>query len=313
LSRSLREDWGFPNPATPPGSSAYYSLRFSASPLRDPLAALHGWRHQVRAVLGVSDPGVAAAKLAWWRDELKRGFAGHPSHPLGKRLAATLAAADLPPKPFLDIAWSAESVLARHRPRDFAGLAACAEQDLGALFELVLRLDSRLGGGQGGDQGGDPHQARVALVRRLGAYASLVYWIRDCGLLLRQGHPGPFPAERLAELGLTPLDLYGPKGRHLLPRLLAGLADEARGLRGGESELRGLPRTLRIRLRILDRLLAELAASGFDLADRRLALTPLRKLTIAWREGRRPAGDPEMPPGPTVPQAAPRAAPRAAP
>jgi phytoene synthase len=45
--------------------------------------------------------------------------------------------------------------------------------------------------------------------------------------------------------------------------------------------------TLRIRLRLADLLLAELDAGGFEVADRRVSLTPIRKLWHAWRESRR--------------------------
>jgi phytoene synthase len=274
------QDWGFPNPATPPGSSAYYSLRLAPADLRDDLAALHGWRHQVRAVLDqVSDPGVAAAKLGWWREELQRVFSGAPTHPLGRRLAPLVGRLGSGPKPFLDIAWSTEAVLTRHWPKDIGELGACASQDLGALFELVLRLQSEDGGG--------PDPRRIARVRRLGAYGSLVYQIRDSGWLLRRGRLGFIPADRLGSLGLTPEHLGQPAGRHQLPRLLGELAQEARGLRGDNDDLADLPLTLRIHVRILDLLLAELAAAGFDLADRRVGLTPIRKLWHAWRESRR--------------------------
>jgi phytoene synthase len=42
-----------------------------------------------------------------------------------------------------------------------------------------------------------------------------------------------------------------------------------------------------VRASILSVLLEELERSGFDLADQRVGLTPLRKLWIAWRESRR--------------------------
>lgn len=273
-------DWGFPNPATPPGSSAYYSLRLAPADLRDDLAALHGWRHQVRAVLDqVSDAGVARAKLGWWREELQRVFSGAPTHPLGRRLAPLVGRLGSGPKPFLDIAWSTEAVLTRHWPKDIEELGACASQDLGALFELLLRLQSENEGRA------DPRQ--IARARRLGAYASLVYQIRDSGWLLRRGRLGFIPADRVGTLGLAPEHLGQPAGRHHLPRLLGELAQEARRLRGDPDDLQDLPLTLRIQVRILDLLLAELAAVEFDLADRRVGLTPIRKLWHAWRESRR--------------------------
>jgi phytoene synthase len=272
------KDWGFPNPATPPGSSAYYSLRFAPADLRDDLAALHGWRHQLRGILDqVSDPGVATAKLAWWREELQRIFAGAPTHPLGQRLAPLTARLGANPKPFLDLAWSTEAVLTHHWPKDLAELRACAGQDLGALFELVLRLQS---------PGGAVDPTQVARVRSLGAYGSLVYQIRDSGWLLRRYGLGFIPADRLRSLGLGPGDLGQAKGRHQVPRLLGEIATEARHIRGDADDLTGLPVTVRIRVRLLDLLLAELDGLGFDLLERRVGLTPLRKLWHAWRESR---------------------------
>lgn len=274
----MRDDWGFPNAATPPGSSSYYSLRLAPPACRNDLAALHGWRHQVRACLDqVSDPGVAQAKLQWWREELGRIFAGTPTHPLGRRLASLVARHGLPPKPFLDLAWATEAALTRHWPRDLPELHACAAQDLGALFELCLRVLSPA----------ELAAEETPRARRLGAYASLVYQIRDSGWLLRQGRLGFIPGDRLRDRGLTPEGLASPAGRHHLPQLLAGLADDARRLREDEADLGGLPVTLRIRIRTLDRLLWELEASGFDLTDQRIGLTPVRKLWQAWRESRR--------------------------
>jgi len=273
------QDWGFPSPATPPGSSAYYSLRLAPADLRDDLAALYGWRHQLRSILDqVSDPGVAAAKLAWWRDELQRIFAGAPTHPLGLRLAPLIGRLGANPKPFLDMAWSTDAVLTHHRPKDLAELRACAGQDLGALFELVLRLQSP-------DGGVDP--TRVARVRQLGTYASLVYQIRDSGWLLRRYGLSIIPTDRLRSLGLGAGDLRQPTGRHQVPRLLCEIAAEARRMRGDADDLTDIPLTVRIHVRLLDLLLAELDALGFDLLERRVGLTPLRKLWHAWRESRR--------------------------
>ena len=274
----MRGDWGFPNAATPPGSSSYYSLRLAPPKLRDDLAAIHGWRHQVRSCLDqVSDPGVAAAKLQWWRDELGRTFAGAPTHPLGQRLAPLVNRLRLPAKPFLDLAWSTEAVLTSHWPRDIQELSACAAQDLGALFELILRVQTAT----------EPDPGQNARARRLGAYGTLVYQIRDSGWLLRRGRLGFIPGDRLRTQGLTPEGLASPAGRHRLPCLLAEIAQDARRLREDGNDLRGLPAAVRSRVRTLDRLLGELEAVGFDLADRRIGLTPVRKLWIAWTESRR--------------------------
>ena len=270
-------DWGFPNPATPPGSSTYYSLRLAPANRRDGLAALYGWRYQLQAVLDqVTDTAVAVAKLRWWQDELARTVAGSGSHPLSRQLGPVIDQRGLPLEPFLAMTRGAAAIIERRQPRDPDALTAAAAQDLGALFELLTRT--------AGDQG----LAQIDRARRLGAYTTLVYQIRDCGRLLRRGRCEFISTQQLDALGLNPADLAQPTQRHHLPAILSALADHARRLRGERREPDGLSMPIRIRVRLADLLLDELAAGAFDLADQRIALTPLRKLWHAWRESRQP-------------------------
>ena len=82
----MRNEWLFPNRATPPGSSAYYSVRFAPLRLRHDLAAVLAWRHEVRAILEeVSDPGVARLKLNWWIEEMERTGIVGPAETNGNR------------------------------------------------------------------------------------------------------------------------------------------------------------------------------------------------------------------------------------
>jgi len=270
-------EWRFPNRATPPGSSAYYSVRLAPAGLRDDLAAVLAWRDRVRAVLNeVSDAGVALTKLQWWREELERTYAGEARHPLSRALAQALARHSLPSEGFLRMAAQVQTELTGQQPADRAGLEGACEADLGALFELVTRC-------HGGSEPGP-----LATARALGAFCAQVYLIRDSGLHLRRGR-GFLPADRLAQLGLTHLALRDQRER--LAALLAEAAGAALAYRkangiGPDLSL-DLPVSLRVRARILAALLAELEAEGFDLAERRVGLTPVRKLWLAWREARR--------------------------
>ncbi|HSO81933.1 squalene/phytoene synthase family protein [Thiocapsa sp.] len=274
-------EWAFPNPGTPPGSSAYYSVRFAPPGLRDDLAALLGWRHLVRSVVDeVSDQGVAARKLAWWNDELERIFAGTGRHPLGVPLGQLIARAELSRQPFVDIAMGTEAILADRRVRDVAALAALADLDLGALLELFARAH------------GESTPTRLAAARRAGSYCSLVELVRDSGRLLRQDRCGFLPEDRLDRHGVSHADQRPTEIRKHLAPLLADLAEDLNRHRADLSHhLPRLPAVVRIRVRLADRLIAEIAASGFQVADQRIALTPIRKLWNAWRESRRGALD----------------------
>ena len=260
------ERWSFPNRATPPGSSAYYSIRIAPAARRDALAALFGWRDRVRAVLDeVSDPGVARLKLDWWREEIERTLAGRPGHPVSHALASTTSG--LPPEPFHAIAEQTEAELRGQRNADLDAQRRAAERDLGALFELILRLE------------GSVEPSRLDQAREAGAWCWLVRRWRDGGALLRRDRE-VIPDQPLEAIGLSQAKLADPGQRHRLPGLLTELAPKLQQRRPGTA---GLPRVLRTQVSIHAALLDELARDGFPVVDQRIGLTPLRKLWLAWQ------------------------------
>src|SRR3954470_13779129 len=69
------------------GSSFYYAFLFLPPPRRAAITAFYAFCREVDDVVDeVHDPGVAAAKLVWWRKEVMQSFAGQPSHPAMKAL-----------------------------------------------------------------------------------------------------------------------------------------------------------------------------------------------------------------------------------
>lgn len=271
----MQQEWRFPNRATPAGSSAYYSVRFAPIALRDDLAALLAWRHQVRAVLDeVSDPGVARLKLQWWREELARTIAGTPRHPLSAALQPTLDRHRLPETPFLHMTQRVESEILHRQPSDETDLDAACDGDLGALFELIARCH------------GLSDTDRLATARRFGVFCARVYLIRDSGALARQGRT-LLPVETLGAHGLAAEALTQREHRSRLPELLATVATRARATGPEPEKIRSMPGCIRARARIMEALLDEIECDGFDVADQRIGLTPLRKLWLAWRESRR--------------------------
>ncbi len=274
--QSPRQDpWGYPNLATPLGSSTYYSIRFSPPERRDDLAHLAAWRHQVRAILEeVRDPGVARLKLQWWRDEARRLVEGVPSHPLNRALQPLIARAGLPIDPLLELADAVEDAILGRDPVGARALEAACDADLGGHFELLARV-------QGLQDPGD-----LAAARCLGTFCALVYRIRDSGWLARQGRV-PIPLTRLRAAGLNPDKLRLAEHRARLPEWLPELARQARALLVRPLNFAGLPAGLRLRARILASLLDELEALSFQVAEQRLCLTPRRKLWLSWRESHR--------------------------
>ena len=71
------------------GSSFYYSFMFLPPPRRRAIIALYAFCREVDDVVDeATDPGVASAKLAWWRSEIGAAFAGAPQHPVALALQA---------------------------------------------------------------------------------------------------------------------------------------------------------------------------------------------------------------------------------
>jgi phytoene synthase len=204
------------------------------------------------------------------REEIERTAGGEPRHPLSHHLAPLMSRRGLPTEPFQRMADRVEAEILRRQPVDEEALTAACEEDQGALFELLALAHG-------------PADAEVlGAARRLGGFCARVYLIRDSGALARAGR-APVPEDRLRAAGLSSHTLTEPAARARVPELLAPSAAAARGLREEAAAGPRLPPVLRIRGAILSALLAELEGAGLDLADQRIALTPLRKLWIAWR------------------------------
>src|SRR5512134_2409280 len=70
------------------GSSFYYSFLFLPPERRRAITALYAFCREVDDVVDeCADPGVAAAKLAWWRQEIAALESGQPQHPVTQALA----------------------------------------------------------------------------------------------------------------------------------------------------------------------------------------------------------------------------------
>ena len=73
--------------ASASGSSFYYAFLFLPPPRRAAITAFYAFCREVDDVVDeVTDPGVAASKLAWWHNEVRQAFAGNPSHPVTQAL-----------------------------------------------------------------------------------------------------------------------------------------------------------------------------------------------------------------------------------
>jgi phytoene synthase len=264
------------------GSSFYYSFRLLAPRRRQAITALYAFCREVDDVVDeVSDSALARIKLAWWRNEIAAVFGGVPQHPVALALRDVVAQPQFPLQrsDLLTVIDGMEMDLAHTRYLDFAALELYCERVAGVVGRMSALVfgytDARTPG----------------YARDLGIAFQLTNIVRDVGEDARRGRIY-LPQEDLDRFGVDATALLRAQASGDFTGLMRFEVDRARDWY--DQALRQLPPVDRHAQRaglamaaIYRALLDEIARDGYRVLDRRLALTPLRKLWIAWRTARR--------------------------
>lgn len=262
------------------GSSFYYSFMFLPADRRAAITALYAYCREVDDVVDeTSDPALARAKLDWWRGEIAALFEGTPEHPVTRALAPHLARYQIRRGQLLEILDGMQMDLDQRRYPDFEALRLYCHRVAGVVGIIASRIFGAT----------DPATERYA--DSLGLALQLTNIIRDVGEDARRGRIY-LPLEDLRRFGVRPQELLAlnpPAGFVELMR-----AQRERALEAYREALRALPQADRraqrpglVMARIYLTLLDEIDADGYRVLTHRVALTPIRKLWIAWRTWRR--------------------------
>lgn len=257
-------------------SSAHYSLLFLPPQRRRAAIALYALRREFdEAGERASDPAVARAGLGWWAQEIERLFEGTPQHPVTRALA--------PHAPRYD--WSAAALGLSLQARLWL-IDGDPFEDFDALAQHCYLLAAPFGemaASVFGPLGPDTR----AHARDLAAAVQMVRWVRDAGRHARKGRI-VFPMRELRDFNVKPQDLssaryvegFTPLVRLQAARARSALRAAAERLPAGErrSQAPGI-----VLGTLYDVLLGELERSDFRVLHQRIALTPVRKLLVAWR------------------------------
>jgi len=262
------------------GSSFYYAFLFLPAPRRAAITAFYAFCREVDDVVDeTSDAGVAAAKLAWWRQEVQAAYAGRPSHPVMKALMPLAADFDIHPTHLQAVIEGCQIDLQQTRFLDFAGLQHYCHLVAGVVGEVAANIFGRSDAGT------------VQYAHRLGLAMQLTNIIRDVGDDARRGRIY-LPMSELQQFDVRAQEILrrdSPWGyserfealmRHQAERAHK-LYDEAFALLP-EADRRAQKPGLMM-ANIYRTLLREIEADGFRVLHQRTSLTPLRKLWIAWR------------------------------
>jgi len=261
------------------GSSFYYSFLFLPDDQRRAITALYAFCREVDDIVDeVSEPSVGRMKLAWWRTELERLFDGNASHPVARALQPAVERFALPREWFDEIIAGMEMDLEHEGFTRFDDLAQYCYR----AAAVVGMLSARIFGYSDERTQGYAHDLGMAL--------QLTNIVRDVREDARRGRIY-IPSEDMSEHGVRPGELSHPATPERVQALLKRQADRARGYY--DHALAALPdadryaqRSGLIMGRIYMTLLDEIERDGFRVLEHRVALTPMRKLWIAWRTAR---------------------------
>jgi phytoene synthase len=258
------------------GSSFYYSFLFLPPDRRRAMTALYAFCREVDDVVDeVHEPAVARTKLGWWAQELQAVYEGEPQHPVGKALAPVVRKYALDRTLLAEIVAGMGMDLDYNRYPDFPTLEIYCHRVAGVVGLLSARIFGY----------SDPRTLDYA--RTLGIAFQLTNIIRDVGEDVRRNRIY-FPLDELARFELTTDDVILLKEDERFSRLMAFQIARARDYYERAFALlpsadRKAQRTGLVMAAIYRTLLDEIQASGGKVLNQRIALTPLRKLWIAWK------------------------------
>ncbi|MFY7975477.1 MAG: presqualene diphosphate synthase HpnD [Rubrivivax sp.] len=264
------------------GSSFYYAFLFLPPQRRLAITAFYAFCREVDDVVDeVSDPSVAAAKLAWWKREVQAAFSpgAVPGHPVLKALLPLAPSFDIRAEHLLAVIEGCETDLTQTRFLDYASLQRYCHLVAGIVGEVAANIFGR------------SQDATVAYAHRLGLAMQLTNIVRDVGEDARRGR---------IYLPVAELQRFDVKAHELLKRDPPwGYSDRFQALMRFQAERAQatydeafalLPAADRqaqkpglMMANIYRSLLGEIQSQDFQVLHQRTSLTPLRKLWIAAR------------------------------
>lgn len=258
------------------GSSFYISFLFLPQERRDAIMALYAFCREVDDVVDeVRDPAIAATKLAWWRSELDRLYAGQPQHPVTRALQPALSRFNLPQEHLEEIIDGMAMDLSQNRYPDFKQLQLYCYRVAGVVGLLAAEI---FGASERGTQ---------QYARDLGTALQLTNILRDVGEDARRGRIY-LPQEDLAQFGVTESELLAGQGSPKFDALMAFEIERAR--RYYQQAIDTLPRADRkaqrpglIMAAVYRAVLETISDSPRRVLSQRVSLPTWRK---AWLAGR---------------------------
>ena len=264
------------NKAASSGSSFYYSFLFLPPNRRRAIMAFYAFCREVDDVVDeCSDPQLAAAKLAWWREELDRLYAGQPQHPVTQALKTVLMEFNLPQEQLLEIIDGMEMDLQQTRYPDFKVLSLYCYRVASVVGLLAAEIF------------GYTDRQTQKYAHDLGMAFQLTNIIRDVGEDARRGRVY-LPIDELKRFDVPISDILDSRYTENFRQLMEFQIERAeqyyvQAMAQLPSVDRKSQRPGLVMAAIYRTVLEEIKRDNCRVLTHRTSLTPVRKLWIAWR------------------------------
>lgn len=258
------------------GSSFYYSFLFLPPEQRRAITALYAFCREVDDVVDeISDAGVAATTLQWWRREVQSLYDGNPQHPVTRALQPAIEPYNIEQARLNEIIDGMEMDLQQSRYLDFAGLQRYCYHVAGVVGILAAQIF------------GFRNPQTLQYAETLGTAFQLTNIIRDVGEDARKNRIY-LPMDELQRFNVTAADILNRRENEQFRALMHFQGERAE--RYYKEALLLLPHEDRraqrpglVMAAIYRTLLDEIRRDDYTVLNQRTALTPVRKLWIAWR------------------------------
>ena len=258
------------------GSSFYYAFLFLPAPRRAAITAFYAFCREVDDVVDEAvDMGVAATKLAWWSEEVKRAFLGNPNHPAMRALLPHAANYGIEERHLQDVIAGCRMDLEQTRYLDYPNLERYCHLVAGVVGEVAARIF------------GQQAAQTTPYAHTLGQALQLTNIIRDVGEDALRGRIY-LPVSELQQFDVKAHEVLKRQYSDRFTALMQFQSRRAHALY--DQALQLLPDLDRrsqkpglMMASIYRTLLREIEATDFQVLHQRVRLTPLRKLWLAWR------------------------------
>jgi phytoene synthase len=264
------------NKAASSGSSFYYAFLFLPPQKRAAITAFYAFCREVDDVVDdAMDASVAQAKLAWWKQEVLNAFNAQAQHPVMQALMPLTDVFQIKPPHLLSIIEGCEMDLTQTRYLDLPALRKYCHLVAGVVGEVAARIFGQT----------DPLTTQYA--HALGQALQMTNIIRDVGEDALRGRIY-IPIDILQQFDVKAHEILNRVDSPRFHALMQHLTDETLAMYERSFEL--LPhqdaraqKPGLMMASIYKTLLKEIQASNFPVLHQRVALTPIRKLWLAWK------------------------------